>query len=74
MIGGTASITFGGPQGEKIEVSVVGAYPQGQEDFDLRTGQESERPEVLDNISNAALPESDPLFGEEGPLLQRWAG
>jgi uncharacterized protein YjlB len=95
VIGGSASITFGGPQGETIEVSagdavvipagvghcnegsdsefsVVGAYPRGQENYDLRTGEEGERPEVLENISNAALPESDPLFGDEGPLVRRW--
>jgi uncharacterized protein YjlB len=97
VIGGSASITFGGPQGETIEVSVgdtivipagvghcnegsdsefsvIGAYPRGQENYNLRIGEEGERPEVLENISNVALPESDPLFGEGGPLVQCWAG
>ena len=97
VIGGSASITFGGPQGETVEVtagdvvvipagvghcnegsgsgfSVIGAYPPGQENYDLRTGQEGERPEVLENIEGVALPESDPLFGEEGPLPLRWTG
>jgi len=97
VIGGSASIAFGGPQGEIIEVSagdvvvipagvghcnrgsdggfsVIGAYPRGQENYDLRTGEEGERPEVLENISNAALPEADPLFGQEGPLMERWKG
>lgn len=95
VVGGSASITFGGPEGETVEVSagdavvipagvghcnkgsdggfsVVGAYPPGQENYDLRTREAGERPEVLENIRNAALPESDPLFGEEGPLLQLW--
>ena len=54
--------------------SVVGAYPRGQENYDLRTGEADERPEVIENISNVALPESDPLFGERGPLPERWAG
>jgi uncharacterized protein YjlB len=53
---------------------VIGAYPRGQEDYDLRTGEEGERPQVLENISNLALPESDPLFGEGGPLVLRWEG
>ena len=97
VIGGSATIALGGPEGEEIEVSagdavvipagvghcnrgsdrefsVVGAYPRGQENYDLRTGEEGERPEVLENISNAALPPSDPLFGEEGPLPRRWTG
>jgi uncharacterized protein YjlB len=97
VIGGSASIAFGGPQGETIEVSagdvvvipagvghcnmgsdggfsVIGAYPRGQENYDLRTGEEGERPEVPENISNTALPESDPLFGQEGPLMERWRG
>jgi uncharacterized protein YjlB len=96
VIGGSASIAFGGPEGETVEVSagdvvvipagvghcnmgsesgfsVVGAYPRGQENYDLRTGEEDERPEVLENISDVALPESDPLFGEEGPLPRRWS-
>ena len=95
VVGGSASIAFGGPEGERVEVSagdavlipagvghcnkgsdsrfsVIRAYPRGQENYDLRTGEEGERPEVLENIRNVALPESDPLFGEEGPLLRRW--
>ena len=44
-------------------ISVVGAYPRGQESYDLRTGEEGERPDVLENIRNVSLPESDPLFG-----------
>jgi uncharacterized protein YjlB len=96
VVGGSASITFGGPEGETVEVaagdvvvipagvghrnegssgdfSVVGAYPRGQENYDLRTGEEGERPEVLENIRNVALPESDPLYGAEGPLVRGWA-
>jgi uncharacterized protein YjlB len=92
---GSASIAFGGPEGETVEVragdmavipagvghknagssgdfSVVGAYPRGQESYDLRTGEKGERPKVLENIRNVPLPEADPLFGDGGPLLQRW--
>ena len=96
VVGGDARITFGGPEGERVEVragdvvvipagvghcressgagfSVVGAYPRGQENYDLRTGEEGERPEVLENISTVPLPGTDPLFGEGGPLTQRWS-
>ncbi len=99
VVGGGARITFGGPEGETVEVeagdavvipagvghknegssgdfSVVGAYPRGQEDYDLRTGEgdPGERPKVLENIRNVPLPDTDPLFGEDGPLVGRWSG
>jgi uncharacterized protein YjlB len=97
VVGGSASLTFGGPDGETVQVeagdvvlipagvghcnegsdggfSVVGAYPRGQESYDLRTGEEDERPDVMENIRNVTLPESDPLFGEKGSLLERWSG
>ncbi|MEJ7840252.1 MAG: cupin domain-containing protein [Rubrobacter sp.] len=96
VVGGGARITFGGSEGETVEVqagdvvvipagvghrnegsgsdfSVVGAYPRGQENYDLRTGEEGERPEVLENIRNVPMPETDPLFGGEGPLLGHWS-
>ena len=96
MVGGGARLTFGGPEGETIEVeagdivvipagvrhknegrsgdfSVVRAYPRRQENYDLRTGEEGERPEVLENIRRVAMPKADPLFGEEGPLHRHWA-
>ncbi len=53
--------------------SVMGAYPRGQENYDLRTGEEGERPEVLENIRDVPMPETDPLFGGEGPLLRHWS-
>ena len=94
---GSASIAFGGSEGETVEVeagdvvvipagvghcnkgsggsfTVIGAYPRGQESYDIRTGEEGERPEVLENIRNVSMPEKDPLFGEGGPLTQRWSG
>lgn len=59
--------------GSSGDFSVVGAYPRGQESYDLRTGEEGERPEVLENIRDVPLPEADPLFGEDGPLLRHWS-
>lgn len=61
-------------EGSDAGFSVIGAYPRGQESYDLRTGEEGERPEVLENIRGAALPERDPVFGEEGPLIEHWHG
>lgn len=54
--------------------TVVGAYPRGQERWDLCTGAPGERPRVLRNIRNTPLPHSDPIFGAGGPLTRRWGG
>jgi len=59
--------------GSNSDFAVVGAYPRGQGSYDLRTGEEDERPEVLENIRNVPLPKADPLFGSGGPLLDRWS-
>ena len=59
--------------GSSSDFAVVGAYPRGQESCDLRTGEEGERLEFLENIRNVPLPEADPLFGSGGPLLDRWS-
>ena len=50
---------------------VVGAYPAGQ-DWDLCTGELDERPQVVDNIRRVPLPETDPVYGSQGPLLKMW--
>ena len=59
--------------GSSGDFTVIGAYPRWQESYDLRTGEEGERPEVLENIRNVLLPEADPLLGKEGPLLRHWS-
>ena len=53
------------------DLRVVGAYPAGQ-DWDLRTGEPGERPEVLDNIRAVPLPHTDPVSGKDGPLFKAW--
>ncbi|WP_437882807.1 cupin domain-containing protein [Pseudomonas sp. LRF_L74] len=51
---------------------VIGAYPRGQEDYEI------ERPSVFNHegaekrIARVELPLADPLFGEEGPLRTLW--
>lgn len=56
---------------ESSDFMVVGAYPEGQR-WDMRRGTPEELSEVLCNISNVALPASDPFYGAEGPLMQFW--
>jgi uncharacterized protein YjlB len=91
---GSATIQFGGTQGEPIQVQtgdvvvipagvghckqeasadfrIVGAYPVGQ-DWDLCTGKPEERPQVLQNIEQVPLPQADPVYGQQGTLLETW--
>jgi uncharacterized protein YjlB len=60
---------------QKIEASgdfaVVGAYPDGRE-WDLLRGEPSERPQADKNIAALPIPDDDPIYGPEGPLLQIW--
>lgn len=54
------------------DFQVVGAYPNAAEP-DLKTGGQEERPAVLEAILDAPLPEKDPVFGEEGPVMNNWS-
>jgi uncharacterized protein YjlB len=53
------------------DFSVVGAYPDGRE-WDLLRGQPGERPEADQKIAALPIPDNDPIYGAEGPLLQIW--
>ncbi len=46
---------------------IVGAYPGGL-DYNLHTGEEDERPEVLDEIKQVPSPQKDPIYGDDGPV------
>ncbi|SFL73253.1 cupin domain-containing protein [Salibacterium qingdaonense] len=54
-----------------FEFEMVGAYPFGM-DYNLKTGEPEERPGVLKDIEEVTLPDQDPVFGTEGPLLEIW--
>lgn len=51
---------------------VVGGYPPGA-DWDLMRGQVGERPEADRNIAAVPLPETDPVSGATGLLLDLWS-
>ena len=53
------------------EFLVVGAYPNGRQ-HDLKTGTQDERPSALQNIRNVPIPETDPVYGVDGPLRKIW--
>jgi len=54
------------------DLVVVGAYPRGQADYDMCTGDKCTRAE--EHIAETSLPNSDPFFGREGPLVHIWQG
>lgn len=49
----------------------VGAYPGGS-DYDIKKGEEGDRPEAERNIKKVSLPGNDPVYGNEGPLISKW--
>lgn len=57
--------------GSSADLLVVGAYPNGMR-WDLRRDDPDERVEVLANIANVPLPDTDPVHGPGGPLSELW--
>ena len=51
---------------------IIGAYPRGQHNYDLRRGLAGERPHVDERIGRVPLPDSDPVYGASGPLVREW--
>jgi uncharacterized protein YjlB len=65
---GTAPMNAGsGP-----DFRVIGAYPEGQEDYDMMRGDPAEQAEAAANIAQVPLPTADPVYGVNGPLFQYW--
>jgi uncharacterized protein YjlB len=59
--------------GASSDFGVVGAYPRGQHP-DMNYGKEGERPAADERIARVALPEADPVYGKQGPLVAHWDG
>lgn len=51
---------------------VVGAYPPGQR-WDILRGEPTDRPEADQRIARVPLPGTDPVGGQGGPVLEKWA-
>jgi uncharacterized protein YjlB len=51
---------------------IVGAYPDGQQDYDLCRGDGDRSAAVAAAIARVPLPTSDPFYGDDGPLLRQW--
>lgn len=49
----------------------VGAYPRGQ-DPDMCRGTALTAARLAETVAALGLPERDPVYGENGPLVERW--
>ncbi len=71
-----AMIPAGGGHCRVSEASglrIVGAYPAGQEDWDLKRADNSgDYARAHAEIASVPLPASDPLGGDSGPLFNHW--
>ena len=53
------------------DLVVIGAYPKTGR-YDFCRGSKAEHKKALQTIPNVPLPDSDPVFGQSGPLLRLW--
>jgi len=53
------------------ELMVIGAYPKTGR-FDLCRGSKAEHARALETIPKVPLPDSDPVYGADGPLMSLW--
>ena len=57
--------------GSTDDFAVVGAYPRGQR-WDLCYSEETGRIGIVDRLARVTYSETDPVYGEEGPLKTYW--
>ncbi|MBA1202722.1 cupin domain-containing protein [Pseudomonas capeferrum] len=51
---------------------VIGAYPKGQEGYDIERPSPRSRDAALARIAQVALPGADPVTGQQGTLMETW--
>lgn len=54
------------------DLVVVGAYPRGQEDYDLKRASDAERSQALSEIPSVPIPDMDPIAGKGAGLVRLW--
>ena len=55
------------------DLLVIGAYPKSGR-YDLCRGSKAEHDKAIATIPDVPLPDTDPVFGKDGPLLKLWRG
>jgi uncharacterized protein YjlB len=51
---------------------VLGAYPKGQENYDIQRPDPSTHDRSVARIAKVSLPLADPVYGGEGALVGAW--
>lgn len=51
---------------------VVGAYPRGQDNYDIQRAEAANHQSSLRRIAQVALPDADPVEGRAGALVAVW--
>ena len=74
---GDVAILPAGTGHKRVEASqdflVVGAYPAGHEQYDLLRGDPKEQQAAEQRVAKVPVPDSDPVYGAEGPLFGHWS-
>jgi uncharacterized protein YjlB len=55
------------------DLLVIGAYPKTGR-YDLCRGSKAEHARAITTIPKVPLPDTDPVFGKDGPLIKAWRG
>jgi uncharacterized protein YjlB len=55
------------------ELVVIGAYPRGGK-YNLCRGSKAEHAKAIKTIAKVPPPDSDPVLGQDGPLVELWRG
>ena len=53
------------------ELMVIGAYPKSGK-YDLCRGSKAERAKAIGTIADVPMPNTDPIYGVDGPLMALW--
>jgi len=51
---------------------VCGAYPPGQEHPNILRPEETDHDGSAERIARLSLPQTDPIYGRDGPVMQYW--
>ncbi|MEM8691257.1 MAG: cupin domain-containing protein [Pseudomonadota bacterium] len=60
-------------EGASRDFAVIGAYPPGQEQPEIRKANRENYPGMSERIAAVALPRTCPIFGANGPTMTAWA-